>query len=101
MATVEYEMLKELFDEKLDRLHDLQIQTLEMTKEAREEAKSANTQASKTNGRVTALEGLTTKLSEETHIVRVMTKNKAVLIALAAALSGTSISQILPLISGL
>ena len=78
MATVEYEMLKELFDEKLDRLHDLQVQTLE--------------QAKKTNGRVNSLE-------KETETIRFATKNRVVLVVIISLLSSTPISQVVSLLA--
>jgi len=72
-----FELFEKLFSEKFDRLHDNQQLILEQVK--------------KTNGRVT-------KLEDETSLIRGITKNKAVMVLIFAAMSGTSISQLLPLI---
>ena len=64
-----FKMIEKLFVEKLDRLHDLQEQTLE--------------QAKKTNGRVT-------KLEDETETVRFVGKRKwalAIIVVLAYAIA--------------
>lgn len=77
MQSNEFQMLKELVSVQTDRLHDMQERILE--------------QVTKTNGRVT-------KLEEETSTIRFITKNKYIVLLVIAALSGLSITEMMPML---
>jgi len=81
MLSQEYQMLKELFEEKIDRLHDLQMQTLE--------------QAKKTNGRVNRAEEKIEKLEADTALISSLAKNKTIIVIILLLLSGTSATSII------
>jgi len=88
MPTQEFEMLKELFSEKIDRVHDSVSALAEKSAEMDEKILE---QATKTNGRVTRLE-------KETEMIRFATKNKIVVAIIVAALSGSSATSIIDLL---
>ena len=97
MKDAEHKFLKELFDEKLERIHDA-INSLTASSSAMDE--KILEQATRTNGRVNKLEDRMERVEGDTALISSLAKNKSFILILIAVLSGTSLSQVLPLILG-
>ena len=97
MLESDNKIMKELFEEKLERIHDA-INSLTASSSAMDE--KILEQATRTNGRVNKLEERMEKVEGDTALISTLAKNKSFILILIAVLSGTSLSQVLPLILG-
>ena len=98
MAPEEYKMLKELFEEKLERIHDSVTALADRSTQSDNEIIRLQ---KITNGRVNKLEERMEKVEGDTALISSLAKNKTFILILIAVLSGTSLSQVIPLIAGL
>ena len=97
MLESDNKIMRELFEEKLERIHDA-INSLTASSSAMDE--KILEQATRTNGRVNKLEERMEKVEGDTALISTLAKNKSFILILIAVLSGTSLSQVLPLILG-